>query len=122
MRRTESPISDFINRMSSFHVHDTALLIWLVALQETGWPISPYAAVGRWGVGRMNGMTEEEYEAAFARLIESGEVERVEEEDWRGFQVVRFDELQDGMMDFGKRRYFRLAQKRRRSEPEQVPA
>lgn len=109
---SDTPISDFIQRSSCFHVHDLAVLIFLVGVQERGWPISPIARYGKFCY--LSGLTEEEYQAAFQRLLENGEIVKVETEKWRGYEVARMENLEEGMMDFGKRMYFRRAAKRSR--------
>lgn len=116
---SNSPIRDFIYRCPSLHVHDVAALFCLVALQESsgpGWVISP-AVKDRRIIG-LGGMTDEEWAASVARLIAAEELEWVEENNWRGFRVKRFDELQDAMTDFGKRAYFRQKTKESRERKE----
>lgn len=117
---TDRPITDFIDQMHDFHAHDFAVLFYLVSVQERGWPISPAAKDGRWSF--LTGITRGEYQSAFTRLLKCKEVVEVKDDHWRGYEVARFEQLQDGMMDFGKRRYFREAARKSREKKMGVPA
>lgn len=107
----DQPISDFLNRLQSFHVNDIAVLMWLVAIQERSFPISPAAATGKWFP--FDGATEEELEESFKRLLLLGEVEEYSDEQFKGYRVKRFDELRESMQDFGRRSYFRSVSKKK---------
>lgn len=118
---SQTPIQDFIYGMKSFHAHDFAVLFWAVAFEQRSWPISPAADTGR--LFHIEGMTQEEIAASFKRLIDLGEIVPIESDQWRGYEVVRFDYLADRLADYGKRRYFRQqAAKRRKGREEATPA
>lgn len=107
---SNNPISEFIQSSHCFHVHDLSVLLCLIAAQETSHPfnaVSPAAADKR--ITYLEGITDEEWSAAFARLMLAGELRWVDDGRWRGYQVVRFEELHDSLADYGKRRYFRNA-------------
>lgn len=115
---SDRPIQDFVYGCESFRADDLAVLMWVVGLQESRWPVSLSVADGK--LFRFEDLTVEEIRESFARLVESGEIIRVQIDQYRGFEVARFDELREGMMNFGRRRYQRLAAKRSREKHREV--
>jgi hypothetical protein len=117
---SDRPIQDFVYGCESFRADDLAVLMWVVGLQESRWPVSPSVADGK--LFRFEDMTADEIRESFKRLLEAGEIVRVDGDGYRGFEVARFDELRDGMMDFGRRRYQRMASRKSREKRREVPA
>ena len=109
---SESPIHDFIWGSKSFHVHDIAVLLFLVGLQERNGILSPAVATKR--MFSFDGITEEEYRAAFKRLEDAGEVVWMEDDQGRGYFVDRYLKLSDDLAENGARQYFRKKAKANR--------
>ena len=129
---SDTPISDFLFRCTNFHVHDVAVMFVLLHLQErmdfgeSGGLIRPGVATKR---QMLDGITDEEWAAAFERLVASGTVQWVESKPFRGGFVRGYrltgiyDQLVEDMTDFGRRRYFRLrASESRRKSDEAIPS
>jgi hypothetical protein len=104
--------------MRSFHVHDIAALFLLVGVQEISWPISPFAATGK--MFKLSGMTEEEGAQSFQRLLDLGEITKVETPQVRGFEITRFDSLRNNLSDLFRREYNTAKQRERREKNKEV--
>jgi hypothetical protein len=109
-----NPIGGFLNCMLIRQPLEMVILFECVAMEEVSWPITPLVESGK--NIQFDGVTEEEVKAAIQRLIEVGELRRVVDDRWRGFEVARYDDLQDCISEFGHRRYCRLAAARRREK------
>lgn len=103
-----TPIYTFLSRLSAFGANEIAVLFGMIGLQEISEPIgliSPAVKKRLWSV---ESMSSEELDETVERLVKAGEVEWVEsEEGFRGYRVRRFEELQELMMEFGRKRYYR---------------
>jgi|SoiMethySBSTD1v2_1073268.scaffolds.fasta_scaffold235606_1 hypothetical protein len=92
------------------------ILTYLAALDdpESEVPISPVMKSGEM-FERMLGIPIDRGTAAFQKLLDTGEVIAIANEQWRGYKVARLEKLVADMRNGSKRRY------QRRKEAE-VPA
>ncbi len=106
---SDTPISSFLFRQKTYHVHDMAILFQLLGMQERNDLISP--AVSDRALFPLDGITSDEYRTAFKRLVEAKELVYNEDDTQRGYFVRRYWELMEGLEDVGKRAYFRRKRK-----------
>lgn len=118
---SQKPLTDFFMKMGSYHPHDVAVLFALMACSElltNARDVIPPAVKNRiWALD----MDPSELENSLKKLVECGELRWVENELFRGYQVVRLKEFQDSLKAVGRRNYQSEYQRARRA-PEKIEA